>query len=153
MKILKLGVLASTLLVTLTLATGTLPRVIPVKANIADIECLAKNIYHEARGEGIQGQVAVAQVTINRTQSGKFQNTICKTVYAPSQFSWTLDKRKRVRDSKAWKASVAVATAVLSNTVVLPKFNALFFHTKQVKPRWAKHKQVVAVINNHIFYS
>jgi len=119
----------------------------------ADILCLAKNIYHEARGEPLEGQVAVAQVTLNRVASGNFQNTICGVVYAERQFSWTLDKRLKVTDVKAWEASVDIAAAVLTKSVPLPNFKALYFHTKQVKPRWNRNKRVVAVIGNHIFYS
>lgn len=153
MKTLKTGIVAMCLLSSLTLGTSTLAHrgTQPVKPQ--ELVCLAENIYHEARGEGLQGQIAVAQVTLNRVRSGRFQNTVCKTVYAPSQFSWTLDKRKRVKDSKAWQASLAVARAVLSQSIHLPDFQALYFHTRQVRPSWAKHRQVVAVINNHIFYS
>ena len=123
------------------------------RARWADVECLAKNIYHEARGEGLAGKVAVAQVTVNRVASKQFQSTVCGVVYAPSQFSWTLDKRKRVRDEKAWQASVSIARAVLTQAVRLPNFPALYFHTPQVNPRWNRDKTVVARIGNHIFYS
>ena len=153
MKTLKTGMLAATLLASLTLGTGTLAPVYPVKANTKDIECLAKNIYHESRGESLHGQIAVALVTVNRVNSGLFHNSICGVVYAPSQFSWTLDKTKRVRDTKAWQTAQEVSRAVLTQTIALPNFTATHFHTKQVKPRWAKTKTQVAVIGNHIFYS
>jgi spore germination cell wall hydrolase CwlJ-like protein len=153
MKTLKTGMLAATLLASLTLGTGTLAPIHPVKANAKDIECLAKNIYHESRGEPLHGQIAVALVTVNRVNSGLFHNTICGVVYAPSQFSWTLDKTKRVRDSKAWQTAQEISRAVLTQTIALPNFTATHFHTKQVKPRWAKTKMQVAVIGNHVFYS
>jgi len=153
MKTLKAGVLAATLLATLTLGTGTLAPVFPVKASTKDIECLAKNIYHESRGESLHGQIAVALVTVNRVQSGLFHNSICGVVYAHRQFSWTLDKTKRVRDTKAWQTAQEISRAVLTQTVALPNFTATHFHTKQVKPHWAKTKKRVAVIGNHIFYS
>jgi spore germination cell wall hydrolase CwlJ-like protein len=122
-------------------------------ASATDIDCLARNIYHEARGESIEGQLAVAQVTVNRVRSGKFQPTVCGVVHAHRQFSWTLDKRKKIKDSKAWQASKVIARAVLTQNIRLPNFEALYFHTHQVKPRWNRNKQVVAVIGNHIFYS
>ena len=153
MKTLKTGILAAMLLVSLTLATGTLAPVYPVKASTKDIECLAKNIYHESRGESLHGKIAVAQVTVNRVNSGLFHNTVCGVVYAHRQFSWTLDKTKRVRDTKAWQSALEISRAVLTQTVALPNFNATHFHTKQVNPRWAKTKTRVAVIGNHIFYS
>lgn len=139
--------------IALPLATGTLAPVHPVKASNTDIECLARNVYHEARGEPLWGQIAVAQVTVNRVESGGFQSSICRAVYAHRQFSWTIGKPKKVKDIKAWEASVAVATAVLTKSVHLPDFKALYFHTKQVKPTWNRNKRVLAVIGNHIFYA
>lgn len=161
MKTLKLGLAALALLTTLELGhlslshLGLLPaKPIPLtQVRKADIHCLAKNIYHEARGEPLDGQIAVAQVTLNRVASGSFQNTVCGVVYAERQFSWTLNKRLKVTDVKAWEASVDIAEAVLTKSVPLPNFKALYFHTKQVKPRWNRNKRVVAVIGNHIFYS
>lgn len=118
-----------------------------------DLVCLAENIYHESRGESFWGKVAVAQVTLNRVlHPTKFSNTICGVVYAPRQFSWTLNKRMRIRDSEAWRESLAIAQAVVSGTVIIPNFPALYFHTRQVKPLWRKQLQVVRPIGNHIFY-
>jgi spore germination cell wall hydrolase CwlJ-like protein len=122
-------------------------------AKKSEIECLARNVYHEARGEPLEGQIAVAQVTVNRVESGEFQSSVCRAVYADRQFSWTISKTKKIKDTKAWEASVAIATAVLTKSVHLPDFKALYFHTKQVKPRWNRNKRVLAVIGNHIFYA
>lgn len=153
MKILKLGIVVLTLLTSITLGTATQTNLEYLTAKNSDVVCLAQNIYHEARGESLQGQLAVAQVTLNRVRSGKFQNTVCEAVYAHKQFSWTLNKYKKIKDSKAWLASVLIAKAVLTQTVHIPNFKALYFHTRQVHPRWNRKKQVVAVIGNHIFYS
>lgn len=153
MKTLKIGILALALLTTTTLAPALASLPSKLSAKKTDIECLAKNIYMEARGEPLEGQIAVAQVTVNRVESGKFQSSICKAVYADRQFSWTIGKPKKVKDIKAWEASVAIATAVLTKSIHLPDFKALYFHTKQVKPRWNRSKRVVAVIGNHIFYA
>lgn len=153
MKTLKLGILTLAILTSIGLGTGSLAQSKIQYAKTADIECLARNVYHEARGEPLEGQIAVAQVTLNRVASGQFQSSICKTVYAPKQFSWTIGGNKRIKDAKAWQDAVVVATAVLTQSVTLPDFKALYFHTKQVKPRWAKTKRVLAVINNHIFYA
>lgn len=107
----------------------------------------------EARGEPVEGQIAVAQVTINRVRSGVFGSSICKVVYAKNQFSWTLDKRKKIKNNKEWDASLALATEVLNGKSHIPNFNALYFHTKHIRPKWAKTKTRVTVIANHIFYS
>lgn len=151
MKTLKLGILCLAVPATLGLTTIPPTQIKTVKSQ--ELVCLAENIYHESRGESLQGQIAVAQVTVNRVRSGKFQNTVCKTVYAPSQFSWTQRKPKKPKDLKAWQASLEIARVVLSQSIPLPDFQALYFHTKQVRPSWANRLTVVAVINNHIFYS
>jgi spore germination cell wall hydrolase CwlJ-like protein len=143
---------SATLIICSNLGSGLVknPQLLSVKKS--DIECLARNVYHEARNQPIAGQIAVAQVTVNRVRSGEFQSSICSAVYAYSQFSWTL-KPYVVNDRKAWEASVAIATAVLTNSSSLPDFKALYYHTKQVRPKWAKTKKLVAVIGDHIFYS
>lgn len=153
MKTLKNGIVVLALLTSIGLGTALVPhnKIQPAKAQ--DIECLARNIYHEARGEPLEGQIAVAQVTVNRVRNHKFHNTVCDVVYAHRQFSWTLEKRKGVKDIKAWQASVSIARAVLTQSVRLPNFNALYFHTHKVSPRWNRTKRVVAIIGNHIFYS
>ena len=153
MKKLKLATTTITMLAAITLGIGTLAPTNPVEARFTDIDCLARNIYHEARSESLEGQIAVAQVTVNRVRSNKGGNTVCKVVYAPSQFSWTLHKPKTIRDRKAWRAALDVSRAVLTKSVPLPDFNAQYYHTRQVRPSWAKNKQIVAVIGNHIFYS
>ena len=153
MKTLKIVIVSLLLLSSINLGTATHAHRLIQPAKTQDIECLASNIYHEARGEGLHGQIAVAQVTVNRVASGKFQSSVCKVVYANKQFSWTNSGTKRVKDTKAWQNAVAVAQAVLTKSIHLPDFKALYFHTRQVKPTWAKTKRVVAVINNHIFYS
>ena len=124
------------------------------KASVRDLSCLATNIYYEARSEPIRGQIAVAQVTVNRVKSKtQFANSICGVVFEKSQFSWTLGKPKRVTDAKAWNTAVQVARVVLTQSHPLPQFNALFYHTTKIKPHWAKRKRVLTVIGNHVFYS
>lgn len=150
---LKIATVLAALLISTNVDMPARPKPETVIAKAQDIECLAKNIYHEARGEPFHGQVAVALVTVNRVASGLFQNTVCKVVYAHRQFSWTLDKNKRVRDSKAWASAVEIATAVLSRQIYQPDFTAVYFHTKQVLPKWAKTKTITARIGNHIFYA
>lgn len=150
---LKIATIIVALLISTNVDIAPQPRVDIVKTKPQDIECLAKNIYHEARGEPFHGQVAVALVTVNRLASGLFQNTVCKVVYANSQFSWTLDKHKKVRDHKAWASAVEIATAVLSRKIYNPDFTAVYFHAKQVQPKWSKTKTIIARIGNHIFYA
>lgn len=153
MKTLKLSVMIVAALLASSVGVSTLVQLPKDKASEKELDCLAKNIYHEARGEPLAGQIAVAQVTLNRVRNQRFQNSICEVVYANKQFSWTNDQAKKIKDSKAWRSSVALAEVVLSRQYALPKFEALYFHTKQVNPKWNRKKQVVAKIGNHIFYS
>ena len=119
-----------------------------------ELDCLAKNIYFESRGEPFHGKLAVAQVTINRVlHSSQFKSTICGVVYENKQFSWTLKKNAEIRDKKAWEEAVYIAHAVVYGTAKLVNFPALYFHTKQVKPYWKNDKTIVKVIGNHIFYA
>lgn len=117
-----------------------------------DLNCLAQNIYHEARGEPIEGQIAVALVVTNRVISGLFQNTICGVVYAKEQFSWTQDSTKTIVDAKAFKVAKEIAAGVLDQSIHLPDFTALYFHNRTVRPQWRKTKLLVAQIGNHVFY-
>ena len=112
---------------------------------------MLKNIYHEARGEGVVGMQAVAAVTLNRAaQTGK---SICDTVYAPKQFSWTNTAKTR---NKPITGDINTAHIVASQAIagVLEDVTggATHYHTKKVKPIWRKSLDKIAVINNHIFY-
>lgn len=141
--------------VTTTVGLGTImrPQDKPIVATNEDVTCLAKNIYHEARGEPFFGQLAVAQVTVNRLISGKFGKTICDVVYAKNQFSWTNKKQKqKAQDTVAWNSAVKIAKAIIYNTNAIPELKATHYHATHVKPRWARYKEQVAVIGKHIFY-
>ena len=124
-----------------------------VKATNAELLCLAKNIYYEARGEPTRGKIAVAQVTLNRvTHRTEFQSSICGVVYAKHQFSWTMAAHREPR-GPAWHEAQELAKAVIIGTAYLPNFKALYFHNLTVQPQWNKTKELVARIGNHIFYA
>lgn len=139
-------------IITTTLGVGLITKPEPKRASAADIRCLAKNIYYEARGEPFHGQVAVALVTLNRLNKGTFGSSICEVVYAKNQFSWTNNRKRKILDSKAWDASIDLAAAVLNNTVILPELKALYFHATYVKPKWSKQREKITTIGKHIFY-
>lgn len=127
----------------------------PVKFNNDDLMCLARNIFFEAATESVIGKYAVAQVTVNRVEHSKFPTTICKVVYEPYQFSWTLDKKLLKRQPKGprWDESLHVAFKVLYGNIRLSLVDdALFYHATYVNPRWARHKHFIARIETHIFY-
>lgn len=125
------------------------------------LECLAKNIYYEAGSEPFEGKVAVAQVTINRAESGQFPNDICKVVYQKNvvyekvlcQFSWYCEQASNVRprNTAAFRESELVARQVLLENFRLPSLkNALYFHATHLNPKWNREK--VAQIGGHVFY-
>jgi N-acetylmuramoyl-L-alanine amidase len=120
-----------------------------------DVFCLAKNMYHEAKGEGEIGMMAVAQVTLNRLKTGVWGNTVCDVVMSPYQFSWTLKKDIKWKHPKGehWENAKVMAENVLKNGARLKTLsNALYFHATYVNPRWASQKYIVSRIGNHIFY-
>ncbi len=125
------------------------------------LNCLSKNIYYEAGGEPFEGKVAVAQVTLNRVNSGKFPNDICKTIYQKNivyekvicQFSWACDRDTGARppNNASYKESVEVAKKVLLEDFRLPALkDAMYFHGDYINPGWKREK--VAKIGRHIFY-
>lgn len=125
---------------------GTTPR-----WSARDIECLAENIYHEARGEPVAGQVAVAYVVLNRVARRIRGTDVCEVVWAPHQFSWT-GHPTPIRDPHAWRQAWRIATLVLERAVPNPVGPADHYHADRVRPYWAKQKQKVAKIGHHIFY-
>jgi len=123
-----------------------------IKHNDKDLECLAKNIYFEAKGESLTGKIAVAQVTLNRVlHKQEFNKTICGVVYQKDQFSWTAYNPK-VRDQKQWRDSLHIAKGILQGKLFLEGFEALYFHADYVKPTWRKTKTYIKTIGKHIFY-
>lgn len=119
-----------------------------------DLDCLTRNIYYEARGEDNRGKMAVAHVTINRLKTGYWGETICRVVYAKSQFSWTLAKKLPRPDSKLWAESEEVARKVLAGYRVRGLAKSLYYHSTYIKdPRWADTKHEAGQIGNHIFYN
>lgn len=122
----------------------------------ADVQCLAKNIYHEAGVEKRAGKIAVAQVTINRLKGGKYGKSICKVVHAKAQFSWTLDKKLRNEKPKGelWKASLDIAKEFAKGIRAKNMANIDHYHTDYIKkPFWTKSKTAKLKVGQHIFYS
>jgi len=117
-------------------------------------ECLAMNIYHEARGEVVEGQIAVAHVTLNRVEDTRWPDNICDVVYQPKQFSWThLIKNQTPTEKKAWKQAKVIARDVMIGNTVDPTDGATFYHANYVNPYWAKDMTISKVIGVHIFYT
>jgi len=135
----------------------------PVTAQMrqTQLDCLARNIYHEAGYEPFEGKVAVAQVTINRAESGQFPSDICGVVYQRNvvyqkvlcQFSWYCESPSALKpmNGAAYTESMEVAKKVLLEGFRLPDLkSALYYHADYVNPGWGK--KPIAKIGHHIFY-
>ncbi|WCZ58134.1 cell wall hydrolase [Salmonella phage Kenya-K44] len=117
-----------------------------------EIDCIAKNIYFESRGEGIKGMTAIAHVTKNRVNSGKFPDSYCKVVYQPFQHSWTSKNIKVDKSSMAWQTAKEIAAIVYYLDVPDPTYGALYFHSGKDKPYWTKKFKKTTKIKGHTFY-
>ena len=134
---------------------------ITAKMRQNQLECLARNIYHEAGYEPFEGKVAVAQVTLNRVESGQFPADVCQVVYQKNiiyekvlcQFSWYCDKAsfKKPMNGLVYAESMEVAKKVLLEGFRLQSVKqALYYHADYVNPRW--NKTPIAKVGHHIFY-
>ena len=124
-------------------------------AEVSDsqLECLAGAVYFESKGEPLEGQLAVAEVIINRANSGHYPATYCGVVKQKHQFSFVRGGRIPAipRSSAAWRKAVAIAEIATRDLADSSVSNALFFHARYVSPNWRGLKRVAAV-GNHIFY-
>lgn len=131
----------------------------------SDIECLAKNIYYEARGESEHGMIAVGMVTINRSRDSSFSKTICGVVSQSlvsdtgekiCQFSWVCELTLAAKPVGArWVESLSIARMLLNGGHIDHKDlveGAKYFHASNARPSWRKNKIKVAEIGNHVFY-
>ncbi len=124
------------------------------------LDCLALNIYHEARGEPLDGRVAVAQVVMNRVGDAEFPSQVCAVVRQGGerprdrcQFSWWCDGRgDRPEDLAAWTGSKDLARRILAGSVDDPTGGALWYHADHVAPDWDMDIIRQAKIGRHVFY-
>lgn len=151
----------------------TRDQILNFEAHKEQIECLATNLYFEARGEPRDGQIAVALVTINRVKSSRYPDSVCDVVYQARrdqygtpirhqcQFSWYCDgKREQILDIKSYNTVRAVAEYVYINHYLNPGAmrdttrGSTHYHADRVEPFWSRHPnyQEVAQIGQHIFY-
>jgi hypothetical protein len=119
-----------------------------------EMRCLAGAVYFEARGEPIAGQLAVAQVIINRTEDGRFPRSYCGVVAQPGQFSFMRGRQMpAVRTgTAAWNRAVAIAEIAHKGMWESEAGDAVFFHAKYVRPSWSYRKIRLAQIDTHVFY-
>jgi spore germination cell wall hydrolase CwlJ-like protein len=122
----------------------------------AEQECLANAVYFEARGEPLRGQLAVAEVVMNRAASGRYPSSLCGVVAQPAQFSFVHRGRmpRADRASEAWRRAVGVARVAAEGMAprLLPT-SCLWYHANYVSPSWGRRLAQSARIGLHIFYS
>jgi spore germination cell wall hydrolase CwlJ-like protein len=142
--------------------TGNLsPSYVSAAQRTKELDCLTRNIYWEAASEPFEGKVGVAQVTMNRMESGKFAPSVCGVVYQKNvfyekvvcQFSWFCESGHTTKTiyKPLWNESEEVAKKVLLEGFRLPGLkDALFYHATYINPGWNRKK--ITTIGHHIFY-
>ncbi|HYJ83999.1 MAG TPA: cell wall hydrolase [Allosphingosinicella sp.] len=150
-------------------AEDPLPAPAPIATRLADLvvayagtqtgdremECLANAVYFEARSEPIEGQLAVAEVVMNRAASGRYPTDLCAVITQKAQFSFIRRGRfpRADRGSEAWKKAVAVASIARQKLAANLPSNVLWYHATYVSPKWGKRLTKQTQIGLHIFYS
>ena len=118
--------------------------------------CMAVAIYHEARGESLEGQLAVARVIMNRAASGKYPPSWCGTVKQPWQFSFVNPRTGYMpgvdASSAAWRKAQAITRLAIANVVPSLSNDVLWYHADYVAPSWGRRLSRVSKIGTHIFY-
>ena len=157
----------ATILAPLTKTTDEKPSVVKL-VNPEELECMSKNIYFEAALESTAGKLAVAQVTMNRVNSARYPNTVCKVVYQGRhyksglpvknrcQFSWYCDGKLDVpHGGSMWRDSNDIAMYVLTTPSLIDITDgATHYHADYISsPRWADPKRKTVEIDTHIFYN
>ena len=121
-------------------------------ADDAEHNCLAIGVYYESKGEPLEGQLAVAEVILNRAKSGRFPASVCGVLTQRGQFSFVRNGRlpQPPVSARAWKTALAVAQVARDDAWDSRVSDALFFHARYVSPGWRRAR--VGSVGNHIFY-
>jgi N-acetylmuramoyl-L-alanine amidase len=141
------------------IAVESMPVRETVNIDERQLECMALNIYFEARNQSADGMAAVGFVVINRVKTKNYPDTICKVIYQRKQFSWTSDKSLSVNvdnilELKKWKMSQGIARQIMFGLASDNTSGATHYHAKYVTPSWSRSSRLlkVADIGSHIFY-
>jgi hypothetical protein len=118
--------------------------------------CIAVAIYHEARGESLEGQLAVARVIMNRAASGKYPSSWCGTVKQPWQFSFVNPRTGEMpavnESSASWRKALGITRLAINNAVPSLSQDVLWYHADYVAPSWGRRLARAQKIGTHIFY-
>lgn len=139
-------------------AATSLPALVANLGHAGDLSpaltCLAQAVYFEARGEELAGQLAVAQVVINRAESGRFPRDYCAVVRQPGQFSFVRGGAIPAAPvaSPSWARARAIARIAEQGLWDSGVGESLYFHNSGVRPSWSRRKASIARIDSHLFY-
>lgn len=137
-----------------TVAYPTLSAAVAAQDAAADDEqlrCLAGAIYYESRGEPLAGQLAVAEVILNRAASKRFGASVCDVITQPGQFSFVRSGRMPAARANAdYRTATAIAKVAMKDAWESDASNAMYFHARRVAPGWSRKR--IAAIGNHVFY-
>jgi hypothetical protein len=118
--------------------------------------CLATAVYFEARGESLEGQLAVADVVMNRAASGKYPSTWCEVVKQPWQFSFVNPRTGQFPridySSASWAKAQGIARIAMADVIRTVPGDVLWYHANYVSPSWGRRLTEVSQIGAHIFY-
>jgi len=121
-----------------------------------EANCIAVAVYHEARGESLEGQLAVAKVIMNRAASGKYPTSWCGVVKQPWQFSFVNPRSGYMpsvdQGSASWRKALGVTRLAVANAVQSVPTDCLWYHADYVAPSWGRRLTRVEKIGAHIFY-
>jgi N-acetylmuramoyl-L-alanine amidase len=129
------------------------------------VRALALNMYHEARGEGLDGMLLVGEVTLYRVENEHFPDTVCDVVYQARtkrngepirnrcQFSWYCNGRSNEpREELAWERAKRLARELLNGSAETVGIEATHYHTTDVEPHWSDEYELVGRYGRHLFY-
>ena len=119
-----------------------------------EANCIATAVYFEARGEGLEGQLAVARVIMNRAASGQYPSSWCSVVKQPAQFSFVRHGQFPTINtaSAAWAKAQGVTRLAMSNVIPSLSDDVLWYHADYVNPSWGHRLSMAQKIGAHIFY-
>ncbi len=118
-----------------------------------DVECMAKVVYHEAANQALTGQLAVAQVILNRAKAGDiFPRNVCGVVNQDGQFFKTDHYQAPAGDAARWRTAVAIAAIAKEDHPSQVAPGALFYHAAYIQPAWSQKRRKIARIGDQVFY-
>ena len=125
------------------------------QVTMEDVRVMALNMYHEARGEGERGMLAVGWVVLNRMADKAYPKSVAKVIHQGCQFSWVCDGRSDVpRDKRSWRRALALAATLLTGGSLDPTRGAMWYHADWVRdPGFGPRVSAVTRIGRHVFYA